>query len=106
MSGTLIALDISKKHHDAKIRYPDERTSYLRIENTLEGFKRLLALTVSPHDSIIADFEPTTDYHRSIACRLHQQGVQCHLVSSVRCARDREMLFKTWVLDVNYLGRL
>lgn len=33
MSGTLIALDISKKRHDAKIRYPDGQTSYLRIEN-------------------------------------------------------------------------
>lgn len=37
LSGTLIALDIAKKHHDAKIRHPDGRTSYLRIENTLEG---------------------------------------------------------------------
>lgn len=41
-SGSLIALDIAKKHHDAKIRYPDGRTSYLRIENTLEGFNRLV----------------------------------------------------------------
>lgn len=48
LSGTLIALDIAKKHHDAKIRHPDGRTSYLRIENTLEGFNRLLALTASP----------------------------------------------------------
>lgn len=38
MSGILVALDIAKKHHDAKIRYSDERTFYLRIENTLEGF--------------------------------------------------------------------
>ncbi len=73
MSGTLIARDISKKHHNAKIRYPDGRTSYLRIENTLEGFNRLLALTASPHDSIIAAFEPTSDYHRNIAWWLHQQ---------------------------------
>lgn len=77
MSGTLIALDISKKHNDAKIRYPDGQTSYLRIENTLEGFNRLLALTASSHDSIIAAFEPTSDYLRNIAWWLHQQGVQC-----------------------------
>ncbi|HCZ8663724.1 TPA: transposase, partial [Citrobacter braakii] len=96
LSGTLIALDIAKKHHDAKIRHPDGRTSYLRIENTLEGFNRLLALTASPHDDIIAAFEPTADYHRNIAWWLHKQGVKCHLVSSVRCARAREMLFKTW----------
>ena len=96
LSGTLIALDIAKKHHDAKIRHPDGRTSYLRIENTLEGFNRLLALTASPHDDIIAAFEPTADYHRNIAWWLHKQGVKCDLVSSVRCARAREMLFKTW----------
>lgn len=41
ISGTLNALDISKKYHDAKIRYSDGRTSYLRIENTLRGFNRL-----------------------------------------------------------------
>lgn len=56
----------------------------------------MLALTASPHDDIIAAFEPTADYHRNIAWWLHKQGVKCHLVSSVRCARVREMLFKTW----------
>lgn len=96
VSGTLITLDIAKKHHDAKIRHRDGRTSYLRIENTLEGFNRLLALTASPHEDIIVAFEPTADYHRNIAWWLHKQGVQCHLVSFVRCARAREMLFRTW----------
>lgn len=72
-SRALISLDISKKHHNAKIRYPDGRTSYLLIENTLEEFNRLLALTASPHDSTIAAFEPTSDYHRNIAWWLYQR---------------------------------
>ena len=54
-----------------------------------------------PHDDIIAAFEPTTDYHRNIAWWLHNQGVQCHLVSSVRCAQAREMLFKTLMLHLH-----
>lgn len=28
-SGTLIALDIAKKHHDAKFKYSNGRTTYL-----------------------------------------------------------------------------
>lgn len=94
VSRILIALDIAKKHHDAKIRYPNGRTVYLRIENTLAGFNQWLAIATVSHDDIIVAFEPTADYHRNIAWWLHQQGIQCHLVSSLRCARAREMLFK------------
>lgn len=94
-SGILIDPDIAKKHHDAKIKYSNGRTVYLRIENTPEGFSRLPA-TTSPYKSIIVVFEPTAGYHRNIAWWFHQQGVQCHLVSSVRCARVREMLFRIW----------
>lgn len=57
----MIVLDIAKKHHEAKIWHPDGRTSYLYIENTLEGFNGLLDLTASPHEAIISDFEPTAD---------------------------------------------
>lgn len=88
MSGTLIALDISKKHHDAKIRYPDGRTSYLRIENTLEGFNRLLALTASPHDSIIAAFEPTSDYHRMVVTSAGSKVPSCFICQMCSGPRD------------------
>lgn len=44
--------------------------------------------------------EPTADYHRNIAWCLHEQGAQCHLNSSARCARAREMLFKSWDKNV------
>lgn len=53
-------------------------------------------MTTSQYESIIVAFEPTADYHRNIEWCLHQHGIQCHLVSFVRCARAREMLFNTW----------
>jgi transposase len=93
---TLIALDIAKKHHAAKILYPSGRAVHLRITNTLDGFERLVEIADSPVDRIRVGFEPTADYHRNIAHWLLTQGVQCHLVSSLACARAREMLFKTW----------
>ncbi len=97
VSGILIALDIAKKHHDAKIRHPDGRTSYLRIENTLEGFNRLLALTASPHEDIIAAFEPTADYHRNIAWWL--QKAMTDVVTKV--ARVAHAIVKQ---DIDYKG--
>lgn len=93
---TLIALDIAKKHHDAKILYPNGRAVHLRISNTLDGYERLLEVADAPVKQIRVGFEPTADYHRNIAHWLLTQGVQCHLVSSLACARAREMLFKTW----------
>lgn len=48
VSGTLIALDIAKKHHDAKIRHPDGRTSYLRIEIHWKGSTDCLLSALHP----------------------------------------------------------
>lgn len=95
-TDTLIALDIAKKHHDALIQLPSGKTISVRINNTLEGYQRLLSLAKAEPSSITVGFEPTSDYHRNIAYWLSQQGVNCHLVSSLSCARAREMLYNTW----------
>ncbi|WP_084407396.1 IS110 family transposase [Aestuariibacter salexigens] len=93
---TLIALDIAKKHHDAKVQYPSGKCVFVRIENTLDGYQRLLGIAKSTTDSIKVGFEPTSDYHRNIAYWMQQKGIECHLVSSLSCARAREMLYQTW----------
>lgn len=95
-SRTLIALDIAKKHHDALIQRSSGKTLSVRITNTLEGYERLLSLANVEPSSITVGFEPTADYHRNIAYWLSRQGVSCHLVSSLSCARAREMLYNTW----------
>jgi len=92
-----VAIDIAKKNHDVLIQPPSGNTQRLRISNTLEGFEALqgkIAAIDSPR--VQCGFEPTADYHRNIAHWLAQQGHEMRLVSSLACARAREMLFKTW----------
>ncbi|VEB95345.1 Transposase IS116/IS110/IS902 family [Cedecea lapagei] len=93
---TRIAIDIAKKYHDAKIKRSDGRIVYLCFENSLAGYARLITATRSSGEKVVVAFEPTADYHRNIAWWLQEQGIECRLVSSLACARAREMLFKTW----------
>jgi transposase len=95
-NSVLIAIDIAKKTHDAVLAWPSGKTRSVKIANTLEGYKRLLSITGCEPNLVHIAFEPTADYHRNIAYWFHAQGACCHLVSSLSCARAREMLFKTW----------
>ena len=92
----LIAIDIAKKSHDALICWPSGKRKAVHVPNSLVGYQQLLNLTDAQPESIHVAFEPTADYHRNIAYWLQSQGVHCFLVSSLACARAREMLFKTW----------
>lgn len=92
---TYMAIDIAKKSHDVLIQHPNGKRQHLRIPNTLEGYNRLIGL-IDDTTAVIAGFEPTADYHRTIAYWLQKQGVQCQLVSSVASARARDMLFNSW----------
>ncbi len=94
-SNILIAIDIAKRSHYVLIQLSNLKPKYLRIPNNLDGYKQLL--TLIPNNSTVkVAFEPTADYHRNIAFWLHQQGFECHLASSLACARAREMLFNSW----------
>lgn len=93
---TLVAIDIAKKKHDACIQFTDGKTMHMKFENSLEGYQRLLDACYKGDSSIRIGFEPTADYHRNIAYWFEKQGAQCHLVSSMSCARAREMLYQTW----------
>jgi len=87
----LITIDIAKKSHDALISWPSGKTKAVKTPNSLAGYRELLDLTNTPPSSINVAFEPTADYHRNIAYWLHMQGVSYYLVSSLACARAREM---------------
>lgn len=97
-TAVLIAIDIAKLNHDVLFRFPDERTKTLRNPNHVEGYQFLLAAVAQYVGKVpvTAAFEPTADYHRTLAFWMHEQGIQCHLASSLACARAREMLYKTW----------
>jgi len=92
----MIAIDIAKRSHDALILWPTGKRKAIKIENNLSGYQKLLDAADCSTDMIQVAFEPTADYHRNIAFWFHQKGADCYLVSSLMCARAREMLFKTW----------
>jgi transposase len=95
-SLTLVAIDIAKKSHDAFIQFSNGKTVQMKIENALVGYQRLWTACIKGNEPVRIGFEPTADYHRNIAYWFEQQGAECHLVSSLSCARAREMLYQTW----------
>ncbi len=93
---TLVALDIAKKAHDAMIAYPNGKTVSMKVPNHLDGYWHFLKQARQHGETLHVAFEPTADYHRNIAFWLQEQGCKCFLVSSLSCARAREMLFNNW----------
>ncbi len=94
-TSTLIAIDIAKHFHDVLIQRPDGQKSMLKISNNQSGFQTLLD-QIGSGENVIIGFEPTADFHRNIAYWFSQRNCICHLVSSLACARAREMLYHTW----------
>lgn len=92
----LVALDIAKKAHDAVIRFPSGKCINMKVANTLEGYELLVSRCEPENHVVQVGFEPTADYHRNIAYWLARKGFKCFLVSSLSCARAREMLHNTW----------
>jgi len=92
----MVALDIAKHSHDAVIAYPDGRQITMKVQNTLSGYRLLLDRCKPDLHGVQVGFEPTGDYHRNIAYWLGKQGCECFLLSSMSCARAREMLHATW----------
>ena len=67
------------------------------MPNSHFGYQQLLERIRTHSDQAIkVGFEPTADYHRNIAYWLSEAGCHCFLISSLSCARAREMLFQTW----------
>lgn len=95
-NAVLVSLDIAKHKHDALIAFSNGQTLSMRVPNSLEGYQCLLDRAAKHGDHVQVAFEPTADYHRNIAYWLQNNGCDCFLVSSLSCARAREMLFNTW----------
>lgn len=92
----IVALDIAKSNHDATIQLTSGKRLNIKIPNTQDGYVRLINRCGVPAHSIDIGFEPTADYHQNIAYWLADAGCACYLVSSLFCARAREMLHNTW----------
>ena len=93
----LAATDISKYRHEVLIAVPGKkRRRRITLLNTLEDFRRLIAILSDYNLPVRVAFEATGNYHRSIAWHLGQAGFTVSLVSSVALTRTREALNNSW----------
>lgn len=95
--AVLVAIDISKLRNDVLIERPGTvRRKRLTVLNTRTEHDRFVELLGSQGRPVIAGFEATGNYHRPLAYRLLQAGIDLRLVSSVALARTREALHNGW----------
>lgn len=95
--AVLAAIDISKYRHEVLIAVPGKkRRRRMTLLNTLEDFRRLIAILSDYNLPVRVAFEATGNYHRSISWHLGQAGFTVSLVFSVALARTREALNNSW----------
>ena len=93
----LVAIDISKLRNDVLIELPGSvRRKRLIVLNTKTEHDRFVGLLGDFGRPVIAGFEATGNYHRPLAHRLLEAGLELRLVSSVALARTREALHNGW----------
>lgn len=93
----LVAIDVAKTRNEVLIEIPGKaRRRRLSVLNTRAEHDHLVALLIDLGQPITCGLEATGNYHRPIAWRLLQAGVDVRLVSSVALARTREALHNGW----------
>lgn len=91
-----IAIDIAKDSNVVAIETSEGKRSTFRIANNHSGHDRLTtAIHALPQPCQIG-FEPTGNYHRTLAFRLISEGFDVCLISSVSAARYRDAMFNSW----------
>jgi len=95
--AVLVAIDIAKARNDVLIEIPDRsRRRRLTVPNTRDEHDRFVELLSSFDRPVVAGFEATGNYHRAIAWRLLEAGVEARLISSMALARTREAIHNGW----------
>jgi transposase len=95
--ATLVAIDIAKTRNEVLIESPGQaRRRRLTVLNTRADHDRLIELLRSIGGPVAVAFEATGNYHRPLAWRLLEAGVEVRLVSSVALARTREAIHNGW----------
>jgi transposase len=93
----LVAIDIAKHRHEVLIEEPGRRRRRrISIRNTADDHDRLVETLAGFNRPVRIGFEPTGDYHRPLAWRLHQAGFELRLISSMSLARTREAMHNSW----------
>jgi len=92
----LAAMDVAKRYNDVIVKWPDGRTRLFKVANTRADHDGLCDFLLAQGLRVQLALEPTADFHRPIAYRLAEAGVEVHLASSLSCARVREALYTSW----------
>ena len=96
-AGVLVALDIAKTRNEVLLEIPGQRRRRrLTLLNTRAEHDRLIELLLGLGQPVTCGFEATGNYHRPIAWRLIQAGLEVRLISSLALARTREALHNSW----------
>jgi transposase len=90
-----VAIDIAKHWNVALVEQPGGRQQRFRFPHSLADYDRLVGFLKSSGATARIAFEPTSDYHRTLAYRLLREGFEVCLVSSVAGARYREAMFNS-----------
>jgi len=95
--AVLVAIDVSKNRNDVLIEVPGQRRRRrLVVANTRAEHDRFIGALRRLDWPVVAGFEATGNYHRPLAWRLIEAGVDARLISSVALARTREALHNSW----------
>ena len=93
---TWVAIDIAKKVHVVLVESADGTRRSYRLRRQVQEVDRFVAFLHAQDPPVRIGFEPTGNYHRTLAYRLGRAGFQLRLVSSVASARYREAMFNSW----------
>ena len=91
-----IAIDVARYWNAVLIETATGNRHRFKMANSAADFDRLVQFVQSLGGRCRAGLEPTGDYHRPIAHRLLQAGVEVVSISSVAQARYREAMFNSW----------
>lgn len=92
----LVAIDISKAKHDVLIELACGKRKKMIIKNNMKDYQVLLKTLEPWKNHCLIAFEPTGNYHRTLAYFLVKQGLELAIVSSLAGARVREAIFNSW----------
>src|SRR5439155_10948348 len=88
----LVAIDVAKRWNAALIEYPDGKRQRFQFQHTCDDYDRLIKLLRGSGFACRVAFEPTGDFHRTLAYRLLQEGFNVCQVSAVAGARYRDAM--------------
>ena len=95
--AVLVAIDVAKHRNEILIEAPASlRRRRLTILNTREEHDRLVGALTGYEPPVVVGFEATGNYHRPLAHRLLEAGLELRLISSLALARTRQALTNGW----------